>query len=209
GFVITVTNSGTGAATGVSVSDTLPTNAGTSWSIDSGGSDTGCSISTGVLSCNFGTLGAGGSKHVHITSPTTAATCGTVSNSSSVTTTNDGSANASASITVKCPNLAIAKSADAATVSAGDNVGFSVTVTNNGTGTAKSVTVTDPLPSGSGITWSVSPPVTGCSISSGILTCSFGDLGPSASASVHVASATTAASCATYPNTASAQATNN
>ena len=72
------------------MTDTLPTDAGLSWTIDSAGSDSGCSITAGVLTCNFGTIAAGGSKHVHITSPTTAATCGSVDNTANVTTSNDG-----------------------------------------------------------------------------------------------------------------------
>ena len=34
GFTVTVTNTGLGTAKGVSVTDTLPTNAGTNWTID-------------------------------------------------------------------------------------------------------------------------------------------------------------------------------
>jgi len=87
GFVITATAGGTGSATGVTVSDNLP-DTGLNWSIDAGGSDSGCtitgSVGSQVLSCNFGTLASGSSKHVHITSPTTTANCGQVSNTASV-----------------------------------------------------------------------------------------------------------------------------
>ncbi len=104
GFVVTVTNAGAGTATGVAVADTLPTNAGLSWSIDAGGSSPGWSIANGVLSFGPATLAAGASTHVHITSPTTKDTCGQVSNSASVTTTNDGSASVGPiPIAVTCP----------------------------------------------------------------------------------------------------------
>src|SRR5436189_220728 len=179
GYVITVSNSGAGTAKNVTVSDTVPTNAGLSWSIDAGGSDAGCSISVGTLTCAFGSLGSGATRHVHITSPTTAATCGTVDNSATVTTTNDGSDHVDhVQITVNCPHLAITKTADAASVDAGDPIGFVITVTNTGAGTAKNVTVTDPLPTNAGLSWSIDAggSDSGCSISAGTLTCTFGSL---------------------------------
>src|SRR5207247_10870884 len=131
-----------------------------------------------------------------ITSPTTTATCGTVNNSASVTTSNDGSASVGpVAITVNCPNLSITKVANpVGPVSAGDPIGFDITVTNNGAGTAHSVTMSDSLPTGSGISWSISPAVSGCSIAANVLSCSFGDMAPSASKLVHVTSPTTSVS---------------
>jgi uncharacterized repeat protein (TIGR01451 family) len=212
GFLISVHNNGAGSATGVTMTDPLPTQAGLSWSVDGGTGAGSCSISLGTLTCNFGTMAAGATLTVHITSPTTAASCATIPNQASVSTTNDGSANASASVVVRCPSLQITKTADAATVSAGGTIGFTITVSNSGaagTGVAKSVTLTDALPTGTGITWSQTPPVAGCSISSNTLTCNLGDLAAGASVQVHLSSPTTTESCKAYPNNASAQATNN
>src|SRR5207247_5178 len=121
---ITASNSGAGEARGVTVTDTLPTNAGTNWSIDSANSDGGCSISSGVLTCNFGTLASGATRHIHITSPTTKDSCGTVNNTAALTTSNDGSDQASASVTVLCAVIGLTKTADQGTVSAGDPIGF-------------------------------------------------------------------------------------
>ena len=45
----------------------------------------------------------------------------------------------SADITVLCPSLNITKIADDQSVSAGEPVGYTITVTNNGQGTAKNV----------------------------------------------------------------------
>jgi len=62
-----------------------------------------CTIALGVLTCNIGDLAGGGaSATVHITSPTTTATCGVVNNTGNVSTTNDGSDSAGASVTVNC-----------------------------------------------------------------------------------------------------------
>src|SRR5207249_7974657 len=53
---------------------------------------------------------------------------------------------ASASVEVLGAAIDVAKSADNASVSAGDAIGFTVTVTNNGTGIARNVALNDALP---------------------------------------------------------------
>jgi uncharacterized repeat protein (TIGR01451 family) len=134
-----------------------------------------------------------------------------VSNTGSVSTTNDGSDQAQASVTVQCPNVSLAKTADAATVNAGSQIGFTVTVSNSnaaGTGAAKNVSVSDPLPSGTGVSWSISPTSPGWTITGSVpnqtLSYSAATLAAGATSSVHVVSNTTAASCKQYSNTASA-----
>ncbi len=111
GFLITVTNTGEGTATGVTLSDTLPTNGGLAWTIDAGGNAANCSITAGVLNCQFGDLASGASRTVHISSPTTAATCGNVNNTATVTSTNAPNASGSGSVTVLCPNVTVTKTA--------------------------------------------------------------------------------------------------
>jgi uncharacterized repeat protein (TIGR01451 family) len=104
GYTIEVTNSGGGSATGVTLTDTLPTDAGLNWSIDSANSSPGFSITAGVLGFGPADLTAGASVHVHITSPTTAATVADspVDNTASITATNvtPDPASASASVAV-------------------------------------------------------------------------------------------------------------
>jgi uncharacterized repeat protein (TIGR01451 family) len=204
GFTITASNSGAGSASGVTVTDTLPTDAGLSWTIDAAGSDSGCSIAAGVLTCNFGTIAAGGSKHVHITSPTTPATCGSVDNTANVTTSNDGADSDNATITVNCPNVTVLKTADQGTIDAGDTAAFTIVVTNEGPGTAKGVTLTDTLPSG--VVWSEDSAA--CSITAGVLSCNFGDLTDGATRTVHVTGVTDAADCGVLTNTAVVAASN-
>jgi uncharacterized repeat protein (TIGR01451 family) len=75
-----------GAAYGVTLTDTLPANGGLVWTIDTVNSDAGCSISTGVLTCSWGTIGTQETRRVHITSPTSGAVI--VHNSATVTSTN-------------------------------------------------------------------------------------------------------------------------
>jgi uncharacterized repeat protein (TIGR01451 family) len=207
GFTVTVSNSGTGDAYGVTVVDTLPTNGGLSWSVDGTSAGVSCNpISGNTLTCTVGTLLHGTSATVHLTSTTTPASCGTVDNSAAVSATNTNGDQTSASLQVQCPDVSITKTADAAAVNAGTAIGFTITVTNNGAGTAYGVDVTDGLPTGTGISWSIassSGPLT-CSPSSAIttLTCT-GDLPSGGVETVHVASGTSFASCASYDNTAS------
>src|SRR5262249_36100360 len=212
GFTITVSNTSVGTATAVTLNDPLPTGVGVSWSINPAYAGPGtCGIAANTLTCAFGDLASGASASVHIVSATTFASCKAYPNTATASATNSNSVEASATITVSCPNLTVTKTADAPTVSAGDDIGFTITVNNSGTGVAHSATLSDPLPTGSGISWSINPAYAGpgsCGIAANTLTCAFGDLAAGASATVHVTSATGFASCKAYPNTATVNASN-
>jgi uncharacterized repeat protein (TIGR01451 family) len=176
GFTITATNNGAGDAKTVTVTDTLPTNPGLQWVID--GLDSGCGISTGTLTCNWGTLTPGASKLVHITSVTTVATCGQVDNTASVTTSNDGSANSPATIVVNCPNVTVLKSlpqGQANPVNAGDPISFKITVSVNGTGTAYNVMLSDTFPATTS-GWSLTSGPNVCGVAVNVLSCAFGNV---------------------------------
>lgn len=130
GYTITVTNLGKAPAADVLLTDTLPRNAGTSWSIASAPRGA-CAISSGVLSCSVSHVPDGFS--VHIVSPTTSSTCGTVSNTAAATTKKSGSATSeTATISVNCPDLTITSIA----YPNGDLSACTVTVKNVGTATA-------------------------------------------------------------------------
>src|SRR4029079_11216008 len=159
GYVLTLTNTGAGTAHGVKVTDTVPTNTGLNWSIDVANTTGAWTLTGGILS--FGgaagvDLAAGASVHVHITSPTTSGTCPTVNNSASASSTNDGNPTVGlVPITVNCPNLSLAKTADASPVNLGATIGFTITLSNAGPGAATGVKVHDPLPGGAGADWSI------------------------------------------------------
>ncbi|HET7029764.1 MAG TPA: DUF11 domain-containing protein [Candidatus Limnocylindrales bacterium] len=218
GFTVSWGNSGAGKATGVVVSDPLPAGDDLDWSIaGSTGSGSTCSIAGAVgsqaLTCNVGTIAGNTavSGTVHIVSDTTAADCGTVDNTGSIDSGNDGSGEASDSVDVLCPDVLVQKSAAADQIRVGDTASFTITVSNIGKGVAKDVVLTDPLPGG--LTWTIDPAVQGCSITSGTLTCNLGDLDPTDSVSITVTADTDGLTgegggCVNLPNTASAEADN-
>jgi uncharacterized repeat protein (TIGR01451 family) len=108
-------------------------------------------------------------------------------------------------------NLSLLKMVDSSAVTEGSSIGYTLAASNTGPSTAASATLSDVLPTGTGIGWTISPAYIGpgtCSIASGVLNCSFGNLSPGGRASVHITSATTAASCGWYSNTASMSANN-
>ena len=206
GFTITVTNNGDGAATGVHVSDTLPTDAGLSWSkgpvTGPNASGVTCAITLGVLTCDKASLPSKGSFSVHISSPTTAATAAEspVENSASVTTTNDGSDESHDQVQVLAPNIDISKTADDEVVNAGETIGFSVTVSNGGPGQAKNVHVTDTVPTDAGLSWTLDDNAGGlCALAAGVVTCNAATLDSLDSFTFHVTSGTTAATAAESP----------
>src|SRR5205823_9167082 len=195
-FTITVTNDGPGTAFGVTAHDTLPSG---TWTL--GGANAGdCSITAGVLNCSFGTLTSGASRTITLSRATTAADCGTLPNTVTVAATNEASTtlannSASATDTVICPNVRVAKTGNG-TVSAGEASTFTITVTNDGPGAATNVTVHDTIPSGSGLVWVITggTGTAGCSITSNVLDCTYATMAVG-SVTIILGATTNAASC--------------
>ncbi len=207
-FTIVVTNLGPGTAYDATLQDVLP--AGINWQV---GNSTDCSITSGTLSCAFGDLANGATRTIHISGETTSRNCGLVSNIATVAADNEPSnklANNTSSddIKVDCADLELTKTADDASVSAGDQIGFTITVSNNGAGTAKGVTVSDTLPTDAGLSWSIDPANAAWTIVNGVLKYGPADLASGASISVHITSDTTAETCGNVDNTASVTTSN-
>src|SRR5262249_6228947 len=137
GYTLTASNPGQNAAASVSLVDALPTGTGVVWTMNP--SVPGCSINSGALSCDLGTLTAGGSVTVHVTSPTTASSCAGYSNTATLSAMNAPAVQASAATTVQCTTLALTKTADAATVLGGASIGYTLSANNAGGNTAASV----------------------------------------------------------------------
>ncbi|MGH3861330.1 DUF7507 domain-containing protein [Actinokineospora sp.] len=200
-----MTNSGTGTASGVTLSDPLP--AGVAWVENPDVAQ--CSITAGVLSRDWGTLAPNASVSVTVEGVTDAADCGVLTNTARVSAANetDTSDNsATATVTVNCPDLVITKTTDTGSIIAGDLARFTVTVTNSGPGTATAVHLSDPLPAG--IDWVETPDVAECAITAGTLTCDWATLAPDVSVVVVVEGLTDEADCAVLTNTATVSAAN-
>ncbi len=230
GYTITLTNTGAGAASGVTLSDSLPAGLGKdiTWSIDTTtGNPSGFILSGAVGSQTLSlpantSLAAGASLTEHITGLTSTADVGTLTNTATVNATNEPTADqnqkASASITVSASDVTVAETADQATISAGSAAGFTITLTNTGTVAASGVTLSDPLPAGLGkdITWAVD--TTTGNPSGFILSGAVGSqtlslpantsLATGASLTVHITGLTTAADVGTLTNTATVNAAN-
>jgi uncharacterized repeat protein (TIGR01451 family) len=106
GFTLTVTNTGAATATGVQMDNALPGDDGIEWSIASHSGTPPCDIQgeTGDqrLTCGPAYLSAGSTMKVHVTSPTTKASCGSYKSTADYWTANSGSGSASASARVDC-----------------------------------------------------------------------------------------------------------
>ena len=113
---------------------------------------------------------------------------------------NEATHNQSATATVMLSaNVTVANSADADTVTAGDQAGFTVTLTNTGSGRANGLTLTDALPAlGGSNLWSISGganaasfTLTGAAGSQQLALSGVSSLAASASLTVHITGTTT------------------
>ncbi len=150
-YTLTASNDGPSAATGVVVTDTLPSTLLRTGAITA--SQGTCSQAGQAITCNVGGLAAGGSATITlqaVVQPSAAAS--TVANSATIAGGQldpDPSNNASpaASTTVAAAaDLAVDLTVDRATADVGDTLAYTFTVRNNGPSTATGITYTVPLP---------------------------------------------------------------
>ena len=195
-YTLTVVNAGPNVATAVAVSDVVP--AGFVFV----SADPRCTFdaSAASVACALGDLADGASTDVTITlRPQTPNAGQTVRNTASVTSDQpdpdlrDNTSGADVDVEPEA-DLAIVKSANSATVQAGDTFTYTLVVTNDGPSTAPSVVVEDPLPADVTVV-GTSPSQGTCAVVAGGVTCRFGALasGGSAQATITVTVATDAA----------------
>ena len=146
-YTITATNNGPASATGLAITDQLPSgliylsstvSAGTSYNSVSGVWSIGALPNTSTVTLTI-------TAKVNTTAPVTNTATKTAENEADPTTGDD---TASVPITPVAADIAITKTVSNTTPNLGSNATFTITATNNGPSTATGVLVSDPLPSG-------------------------------------------------------------
>lgn len=160
-YVLTIANAGPSAADGATVTDAMPDGIGNlavACGTASGGaecSDADLSIAGQAVSGRIARLPVGGSVQIHVDG-VAPAQAGTLTNVARVdppagtTDPDDGDNTGSAqtAIAAAAADLAVSKTADAATVSRGGSVTWTIVVRNLGPAEATGVEVVDTLPAG-------------------------------------------------------------
>jgi uncharacterized repeat protein (TIGR01451 family) len=181
----TVTNSGDGAAEGVTVNCRLP-------------DGLVCDGMTGASEHFIGTLMPGESRT--ITSNCTASRSGSFTKTCTVSSTNANTAEASCTTNVKQPALTITKSSSRQVWKLGRPITWTITVTSSGDVAAKDVILSDMVPAGT----TFASASNGGNLSGNTVTWNLGTLNTGESRTVEMV--TTANSQGTVRNTATARA---
>ncbi|MGE0882031.1 MAG: beta strand repeat-containing protein [Blastocatellales bacterium] len=162
-YTIVVANAGPSAVTGATVTDIMPSNLVIgSWTCTASAGSS-CSAPNGNININTTVnLAAGGTATFLVNATVASTATGSITNTATVAapngTTDPNSSNNSASDTdtlTPTADLAITKSNNGSTVTAGNQVTYTITVTNNGPSAITGATVVDALPAGlTNATWS-------------------------------------------------------
>ncbi len=184
-YTISVTNTGPGTASGVIVNDVIPAGMGYVSSAN-GANTTGVTCTAGTtIQCSLGSIAPGQTKQFTLTfSIPSTATCSqqfqnTATVQGSVTDPNSANNSSTAVSTVSCntTDVGVVKTG-ASTVTAGNQIVYTISVTNNGTGTASGVTVSDIIPTGlSYVSFANGAGTTGVTCTAGTtIQCSLGNM---------------------------------
>ncbi|MEU9606419.1 hypothetical protein [Streptomyces sp. NPDC048057] len=195
-YTITVTNNGPSDSTGWGLNDPIPAG------LENAATTTpGCSIGGEGLTCIGGPLAVGDSVEITLTG--TAAPGATSIVNTAVVEGNDpdpvpdNNEDTTTTTVTASVDLALTKTGPA-TVTAGGDVSYTITVTNNGPSNATGWTVTDAIPAGLA---DAATSTAGCAIAGGTLTCEGGALAVGDSASI-VLTGTAGANATRIVNTA-------
>jgi len=184
-YTVTVTNEGLTDATGVTLTDTLPS---TTTFVSASASQGSCAHSAGTVTCNVGSLDQGASATATIVARTTSA--GTITNTASVSS-NEGDRDpsdnsASATTTVNAvADLSISLTDAPDPVHVGQSLVYTIVVTNGGPSAATGVGVSQSLPKNTGNA-SVTTTQGTCSIRKQVVTCSLGSVGVGGAVTIKV-----------------------
>jgi uncharacterized repeat protein (TIGR01451 family) len=207
-YTIDVTNNGPSMATGVALSDPMPTGITATAVTATAMTGTGCVLG-GTVTCDIGTLAAGATVTVTITgSVSAAATSGTSINTASITTTSadpvsgNNSSSATGNLT-SAADLSLSKIGTPDPVTAGNAVSYQLSVRNAGPSNAAGAVVADTVPAGmvpTSATW----PSGSCSIVGRSVSCPIGAIANGATVVVTIAATVSSAmSAGPAANTAS------
>ena len=185
-YTLEVANLGPSDAQDVMVSDPLPAQVIYTSSSSTVGT---CTQALETVTCDLGTLAAGGTDTIHIVTTTASGTTeGSFTNTATVSSsthdphlhnnTSSFTSNESTSA-----DVALTKVGSPKPVTAGDNLTYTLEATNHGPSVASSVTVSDPLPAGTTFV-SATPTAGTCSESAGTVSCSLGNMAVAGTATI-------------------------
>ncbi|MCH8991827.1 MAG: DUF11 domain-containing protein, partial [Acidobacteria bacterium] len=171
-YTITVTNLGPSDASGVTVTDTLP--AGTTFV-----SGVGCTVASGVVTCDLGDIavGANATATITVTTDPSLAEGATITNQASAAATELDPVSANDTTTedtgiIRQADISVAKTHDPEPAVAGAEFTYTITVSNNGPSDASNIVIQDTLPAEATFV-SGSP---NCTELNGVVTCNLGDV---------------------------------
>ena len=207
-YTLTVTNNGPSTATGVTVSDVLPTGVTFTSAVASQGS---AANNSGTVTATLGTIAPGANATVTIVVNVDEATRTALSNTATVTSTETDSNTANNSVTEPTTvnaqvDLAITKVDSADPVVPNGTVTYTLVVTNNGPSEATGVTVNDTLPAGLTLTSSSTTVGTTTDVGNAV-TGNIGTLASGASATITINATVDATATGTLSNTATVSGT--
>ncbi|MFL5737671.1 MAG: hypothetical protein ACJ76P_10065 [Actinomycetota bacterium] len=204
-YTLNVTNNGPSTATGVTLSDAVPT--GTSY-VSASPSQGSCSQAAGTVTCSLGSLANGASASialtVHVDPSRTTPLSDTAAVRSGVVDPNPANDSDTEPTAVSVSaDLGVSKSDASDPAGAGTDLTYAIDVQNSGPSNATGVVVSDPVPAG---TTFVSAD-NGGTASGGTVTWNLGGLANGASTTLHVTVHIDPARVAPLSNTASVSAT--
>ncbi len=211
-YQIDVTNNGPSTATGVTLSDTLPS--GVTFTSATAAQGT-VSHASGVVTGNLGTIAPGATVRVTVNATVNPNSRGTLSNTATVTSTETDSSSANNSSTA---TTTLGSSVDLAITStktnpndpavAGGTLTYTLVVTNAGPSTANSVTVADTLPNGLSFTsGSVAGQTNQVTAVGQQVSVNLGTLAPNESRTITIQTSVASSTAGTLSNTATVSAT--
>jgi uncharacterized repeat protein (TIGR01451 family) len=183
-YTLSYANTGSQAATGVFITDTIPP--GTTF--NAAASSPGWSCPASVCIFDLGTLDVGASGTLQLALDIDETATGLLANTASIAddgsngpdeTPSDNTGTDSATLGPRA-DVSITKTDSVDPVAAGTQLGYTLTITNAGPSAAHDVVVTDTLPAGDLTFVSATPSSGSCSETAGTITCGLGVLGSGA-----------------------------